>query len=161
VPDAIGDLEAATLPCAGLTAWSALFGTRPLQRNEWVLVQGTGGVAMAAPQWAKAAGASAIVTSSSGAKLRRAMALGADEVINYRADPGWAEKAREITGGRGVDIVVDVVGGSETDACARAVGPGGIIAANGRLDANTVGADTLVFQWYLSWSAIVSRMKRC
>src|SRR5436309_924425 len=77
VPDELGDLEAATLPCAGLTAWSALFGARPLQRGEWILVQGTGGVSIAALQWAKAAGANVVVTSSSDAKLRRAKALGA------------------------------------------------------------------------------------
>lgn len=134
LPDEIGDLEAATLPCAGLTAWSALFGARPLKQGDWVLVQGTGGVAIAALQWAKAAGARVIVTSSSDAKLRRATALGADAVINYRKSPLWAEAARDATGGRGVDIVVDVVGGSETEACARAAAEGGIIAAVGRLD---------------------------
>jgi NADPH:quinone reductase-like Zn-dependent oxidoreductase len=133
VPDEISDLEAATLPCAGLTAWSALFGPRPVKAREWVLLQGTGGVSIAALQWAKAAGARAIVTSSSNAKLRRAKALGADIGINYRSEPDWANAARAATGGRGVDIVVDVVGVAQLKACARALGDGGIISGVGRL----------------------------
>jgi NADPH:quinone reductase-like Zn-dependent oxidoreductase len=134
VPDEIGDLEAATLPCAGLTAWTALFGARPLKAGEWILVQGTGGVSIAALQWAKAAGAKIVVTSSSDAKLARARALGADIGINYRRNPDWAGAAREALGGRGVDIVVDVVGDAQIDACARAVGEGGVISAVGRLE---------------------------
>jgi len=133
IPHEIGDLEAATLPCAGLTAWTALFGARPLQPGEWVLVQGTGGVSVAALQWAKAAGAKVIATSSSDSKLARARALGADITINYRAVADWADAARASLGGRGVDIVVDVVGAAELDACARVVADGGAIAAVGRL----------------------------
>ncbi len=133
IPDEIGDLEAATLPCAGLTAWTALFGARPLRPGEWVLVQGTGGVSLAALQWAKAAGANVIATSSSEAKLARARALGADITINYRKVPDWAGAALAALGGRGVDIVVDVVGATEIDACARVVADGGAIAAVGRL----------------------------
>jgi len=134
IPDEIGDLEAATLPCAGLTAWSALFGERPLQAGEWILVQGTGGVSLAALQWAKAVGAKVVATSSSDAKLHRAKALGADITINYRTTPDWAGAARAALGGRGVDIVIDVVGTSELQACARVVAEGGLIAAVGRLD---------------------------
>jgi NADPH:quinone reductase-like Zn-dependent oxidoreductase len=133
IPDEIGDLEAATLPCAGLTAWSAVFGPRPVKTGDWVLVQGTGGVSIAALQWAKAAGARVIVTSSSDAKLRRARALGADIGINYRAEPDWATSARAALGGRGVDLVVDVVGASQLDSCARVLEEGGVIAAVGRL----------------------------
>lgn len=133
IPDEIGDLEAATVPCAGLTAWTALFGARPLQSGEWVLVQGTGGVSLAALQWAKAAGGRVIVTSSSDSKLARARALGADITINYRGAPDWAGAARSSLGGRGVDIVVDVVGAAELDACARVLVDGGAIAAIGRL----------------------------
>jgi NADPH:quinone reductase-like Zn-dependent oxidoreductase len=133
IPDEIGDLEAATLPCAGLTAWTALFGPRPLKAGEWVLVQGTGGVSIAALQWAKAAGANVVVCSSSDAKRRRAQALGADITINYRTTPDWARAARQALGGRGVDIVVDVVGVAELDACARVVGDDGIISEVGRL----------------------------
>lgn len=134
VPDEIGDLEAATLPCAGLTAWSALFGARPLRAGEWVLLQGTGGVSLAALQWTKAAGAQVIVTSSSDAKLKRARALGADIAINYRTTPDWPAAARAALGGRGVDILVDVVGAAETEASARAVSDGGVISAVGRLE---------------------------
>lgn len=134
IPDEIGDLEAATLPCAGLTAWSAVFGPRPLEAGEWILVQGTGGVSLAALQWAKAAAANVIITSSSDAKLNRAKALGADIAINYRTTPDWAEAARAAMGGRGVDIVVDVVGVAGIEDCARVVGDGGIISAVGRLE---------------------------
>jgi NADPH:quinone reductase-like Zn-dependent oxidoreductase len=133
LPDEISDLEAATLPCAGLTAWTALFGPRPLAAGEWVLVQGTGGVSIAALQWAKASGANVIATSSSDAKLRRAQALGADITINYRTTPDWPAAARQALGGRGVDIVVDVVGMAGLEACARVVGDGGIISEVGRL----------------------------
>jgi NADPH:quinone reductase-like Zn-dependent oxidoreductase len=133
-PDEIGDLEAATLPCAGLTAWTAVFGPRPVQAGEWVLVQGTGGVSLAALQWAKAVGANVIVTSSSDAKLKRAKVLGADIGINYRTTPDWAGAARAALGGRGADIVVDVVGVSGVEDCARAVADGGVISAVGRLE---------------------------
>jgi NADPH:quinone reductase-like Zn-dependent oxidoreductase len=134
VPDELGDLEAATLPCAGLTAWSAVFGPRPLQPGEWILVQGTGGVSLAALQWAKAAGAKVAITSSSDAKLRRARALGADVTVNYRTSPDWAKAVREALGGKGVDIVVDVVGTAQLPASASLLNEGGIIAAIGMLE---------------------------
>lgn len=133
VPDELGDLEAATLPCAGLTAWSALFGARPIRPGEWVLAPGTGGVSLAALQWAKAAGANVAVTSSSDAKLRRAKALGADVTVNYRTGPDWAAEVRKQIGG-GVDIVVDVVGTGELGAAASLLNDGSILAAIGMLD---------------------------
>lgn len=134
VPDELGDLEAATLPCAGLTAWSALFGPRPLQAGETVLLQGTGGVSLAALQWAKAAGATVVITSSSNAKLHRAKALGADVGINYVETSDWAAAARDALGGAGADIVVDVVGERELAKSAAVLNDGGIIAAVGMLD---------------------------
>jgi NADPH:quinone reductase-like Zn-dependent oxidoreductase len=134
IPDELGDLDAAAMPCAGLTAWNAVFGSRPVRAGEWVLVQGTGGVSLFALQWAKAAGARVIVTSSSDAKLARARALGADLGINYRTTPDWSSAARAATGGRGVDIVVDVVGEAQLEQCARAVAEGGVISAVGRLE---------------------------
>jgi NADPH:quinone reductase-like Zn-dependent oxidoreductase len=134
VPDELGDLEVAAMPCAGLTAWNAVFGSRPVRAGEWVLVQGIGGVSICALQWAKAAGARIIVTSSSDAKLARARALGADLGINYRTTSDWSSAAREATGGRGVDIVVDVVGEAQLEQCARAVAEGGVISAVGRLE---------------------------
>jgi len=105
--------EAATLTTAGLTAWRALFEHGALQPGQDVLVQGTGGVSVFALQFAKLAGARVIATSSSDAKLERLRALGADEVINYRKDPEWGQTVRGLTGGRGVDHVVEV-GGPET-----------------------------------------------
>jgi len=134
LPDVLGDLEAATLPCAGITAWSALFRPRPLQAGEWVAVQGTGGVSLAALQFAKAAGAHVVVTSSSDAKLKRAKALGADVCVNYRTTPDWAVAARSALGGQGVDIVVDVAGANQLDASVGLLNEGGIVTAVGMLD---------------------------
>ena len=133
IPDEVGDLEAATLPCAGLTAWASLFGARPLRAGEWVLAQGTGGVSLAALQWAKAAGAKVLITSSSDAKLRRAKALGADLTVNYRKHPDWAASARDALGGVGVDILIDNAGSSDLEAAASLVKDDGVIAAIGLL----------------------------
>ena len=131
VPDALGDLEAATFACAGLTAWNALFLDRPLQPGEWVLCHGTGGVSLAALQFAKAHGANVVLTSSSDAKLRRGKALGADICLNYRDDPNWAAKARAASGG--IAIVIDVAGADQLEANASTLAPDGIIAAIGML----------------------------
>lgn len=105
--------EAATLPCAGVTAWYALFEGANVRPGTTVLLLGTGGVSMFALQFAKMAGARVIITSSSDEKLERARKLGADEIINYKKTPNWAEKVLELTGGRGADHAVDV-GGPET-----------------------------------------------
>jgi NADPH:quinone reductase-like Zn-dependent oxidoreductase len=103
-------VESATLTTAGLTAWRALHDEGRLKAGETVLVQGTGGVSIFALQFAKMAGATVIATSSSDEKLEKLKALGADAVINYRKTPDWGQKAREITGGRGVDHVIEVGG---------------------------------------------------
>jgi NADPH:quinone reductase-like Zn-dependent oxidoreductase len=132
LPDELGDLEAATLPCAGLTAWSALFGQRPIKAGEWIATHGTGGVSLAALQWAKAAGANVVITSSSDAKLRRARSHGADITINYRSEPDWATAARRQLGGKGVDIVIDTA--TQLQASGSLLNEGGIIAAIGMLD---------------------------
>ncbi len=144
IPDELGDMEAATLPCAGLTAWNALYQERPLQPGEWVLCPGTGGVSIAALQFAKAAGAHVVMTSSSDAKLARARAMGADITINYRNDPDWPGAIRTALGGKGVDIVVDVVGASALETNASLLNPGGALAAIGMLgsDFSWHGADT-------------------
>jgi len=105
--------EASTLPCAGLTAWRAVKVEAPVGPGQTVLVQGTGGVSIFALQFAKALGAKVIATSSSDEKLQRAKALGADMLINYKTTPDWGAKARELTGGKGVDVVVEV-GGENT-----------------------------------------------
>lgn len=144
IPDELGDLEAATLPCAGLTAWSALFGARPIKAGEWVLVQGTGGVSLAALQWAKAAGAKVVLTSSSDAKLHRAAAMGADVTINYRTTADWAAAAREALGGAPVSIVVDVAGAAQIEASASLLADDGIIAAIGMLDGQFSWGDNAV-----------------
>lgn len=106
-------VEAATLPCAGLTAWRALAEESQIGPGSSVLVQGTGGVSIFALQFAKAMGARVIVTSSSDAKLERARALGADDTINYRSTPDWSKAVNDLTDGEGVDLVVEV-GGAET-----------------------------------------------
>ncbi len=110
VPDALTDHQVATLPCAALTAWRALFCDARLVPGDVVLVQGTGGVSIFGLQFAKAAGYRVIVTSSSDEKLERARALGADHVINYRTTPEWGAAARAWTGPRGVDFIMGTGG---------------------------------------------------
>jgi NADPH:quinone reductase-like Zn-dependent oxidoreductase len=124
--------EAATLPCAGVTAWNALMeGSPSLRPGAWVAVLGTGGVSLLALQIAKAAGARVIATSSSDAKLERALALGADAVINYKTTPEWGVEAMRITGG--VDHVVEVGGQGTMAQSMQAIGFGGEIAIIGVL----------------------------
>ena len=129
VPGHLSDAEAATLPIAAVTAWSTLQ-EGGVKTGDWVLVQGTGGVALFALQFAKLAGARVVVLSSSDEKLARARGLGADVGINYRAVPDWAPAVREATGGRGVDIVVETAGGS-LDKSLAAVAFGGFIGIVG------------------------------
>jgi NADPH:quinone reductase-like Zn-dependent oxidoreductase len=112
IPGHLSLVEAAALPCAGLTAWRALFDEAHLRPGQTVLVQGTGGVSIFALQLAKLAGATVIVTSSSDEKLERAKTLGADHTINYRAVPEWGKAAADWAGG-GIDHVVEV-GGKDT-----------------------------------------------
>ncbi len=140
-PPEIGDLEAATLPCAGLTAWNALFQHRPIKAGEWVYCPGTGGVSLAAMQLAKAAGAHVVITSSSDAKLARAKAMGADACINYRTTPDLAAAIRSAIGG-GVEVVVDVVGKDQLELNLSLLNEGGLVATIGMLGAHfSWGAD--------------------
>jgi NADPH:quinone reductase-like Zn-dependent oxidoreductase len=125
--------EAATLPCAALTAWRGMFVETQTKPGDWVLVQGTGGVSIFALQFAKAAGARVIATSSSDAKLERLKALGADHVINYRETPEWGRKAFELTGGRGVDEVVEIGGPGTLNQSIAACRAGGHISLVGVL----------------------------
>lgn len=129
VPPHLSDAEAATLPIAALTAWSTLQ-EGDVKTGDTVLVQGTGGVALFALQFAKLAGAKVIVISSSDEKLERAKALGADIGINYRTTPDWHVAVKEATGGRGVDIIVETVG-SSLDKSLGAVAFGGFIGVIG------------------------------
>lgn len=109
-PKGYSDAEAATLPCAALTAWRGLMVAGSCKPGDIVLVQGSGGVSIFALQFAKAAGATVIATSSSGEKLERLKDLGADHLINYKETPDWGKAALQWTGGRGVDHVVEIGG---------------------------------------------------
>jgi NADPH:quinone reductase-like Zn-dependent oxidoreductase len=139
-PPHLADEEAACLPCAGVTAWSALIEHGAIQPGETVLLQGTGGVSIFALQFAKLAGARVLITSSSDEKLERARALGADETINYKTTPDWEKRARELTGGGGVDHVVEVGGGGTFGKSLRAIRIGGTISVIGVLGG--AGSDT-------------------
>jgi NADPH:quinone reductase-like Zn-dependent oxidoreductase len=132
VPEHLSEVEAATLPCAGVTAFSALTQAQ-LKPGQTVLLQGTGGVSLFALQFAKLFGARVILTSSSDAKLEKARALGADETLNYKTTPEWGKRARELTRGEGVDLVVEVGGAGTFEQSLRAVRPGGQVAVIGVL----------------------------
>lgn len=110
MPQGYSFREAATLPCAALTAWRGMFVENKVKPGDWVLTQGTGGVSVFALQFAKAAGARVIATSSSDEKIERLTALGADHTINYKDTPDWGAQAFELTEGRGVDEVVEIGG---------------------------------------------------
>lgn len=132
-PKNLNDLEASTLSCAGLTAWNALYGleSRALKPGQWVLTQGTGGVSIFALQFAKAAGAKVIATTSSAAKAETLKALGADHVINYKEVSAWGEKAKELTGGVGVQHVVEVGGPTTMAQSLKAIAIDGVITIIG------------------------------
>jgi NADPH:quinone reductase-like Zn-dependent oxidoreductase len=132
-PAHLGFEEAATLPCAGLTAWRAIAIEAPVGPGDTVLVQGTGGVSIFALQFAKARGATVIATSSSDEKLERVKALGADFTINYKKTEDWGRVAREMTGGRGVDVVVEVGGENTLNQSFDAARIGGSIVVIGVL----------------------------
>lgn len=110
LPDIISFEQAACLPCAGVTAWNALFGTGPLMPGQTVLATGTGNVSLSALRLAKAAGARVGITSSDSEKIERVLALGADFGVNYRTRPDWNETVREATAGHGADIVLENAG---------------------------------------------------
>lgn len=133
-PQSLDDLQASTLPCAGLTAWFALAEADHTGPGDTVLIQGTGGVALFGLQFAKAMGATAIVTTSSADKAMRVKALGADHVINRREQPAWGRAALELTGGRGVDHVLELAGGDISESMA-GIAQGGRVSVIGVLDA--------------------------
>jgi NADPH:quinone reductase-like Zn-dependent oxidoreductase len=132
-PAGYSHAEAATLTCAGLTAWRALFCDNAIKPGDTVLVQGSGGVSVFALQFAKATGARVIATSSSDAKLERLKALGADELINYMDVPAWGVRTLELTGGVGVDCVVEIGGAGTLDQSMLAARVGGHVALIGVL----------------------------
>lgn len=133
IPDHLTWAEAATLPCAGVTAWNALFSACDIRPGTTVLIQGTGGVSIFALQFAKMAGARVLGTSSSDEKLERANDLGLDAGLNYRANPEWEKWALEQTGGEGVDLVVEVGGSGTLPRSIKAVRVGGTVAQIGVL----------------------------
>jgi NADPH:quinone reductase-like Zn-dependent oxidoreductase len=132
LPDALSFEEAASLPCAAVTAWNALMGGG-CGPGKTVLVQGTGGVSIFALQFAKALGARVLATSGSDDKLARALELGASAGTNYKANPDWDKWARQQTDGVGVDIVVEVGGAGTLERSVRAVRFGGHVALIGVL----------------------------
>ena len=133
MPEGYSYREAATLPCAALTAWRALMVEARVKPGDWVLTQGTGGVSIFALQFAKAAGCRVISTSSSDTKLERLKELGADHVINYKTTPEWGKAAKKLTGGRGVDEVVEIGGPGTLAQSIAASRPGGHISLIGVL----------------------------
>jgi len=134
VPDSLSLEEAATLPCAGQTAWHALFGAGiPVQPGQTVLTLGTGGVSSFALLFAKAAGARVVITSSSDDKLERARALGADETINYERTPDWHDEVLARTDGHGVDCVVETGGAGTLERSFQSLAPGGKVGLIGVL----------------------------
>ncbi|WP_432937415.1 zinc-dependent alcohol dehydrogenase family protein [Kribbella sp. CA-253562] len=146
-PAALTDEEAATLPIAALTPWAALREHGDIGAGDTVLVQGTGGVSIFAIQIAAALRARVIATSSSDVKLARARELGATDTINYRTTPDWAGAALELTGGRGVDLVLDVVGGDGLRDSIRAARGSGMVAVIGFLDGQSANLDLMNLLW--------------
>jgi NADPH:quinone reductase-like Zn-dependent oxidoreductase len=133
VPEHLSEEEAATLPCAALTAWHALVTEGGVKPGDTVLAQGTGGVSLFALQFARLAGARVLITSGHDAKLERALSLGAAEGINYKTTPDWGDWARNRTGRVGVDHVVEVGGAGTLGQSMRAVRPGGRVSLIGVL----------------------------
>src|SRR5262249_39506994 len=134
-PRSLDAAAASTLPVAGLTAWMALVELGKLRAGQTVVVQGTGGVALFAVQFAAALGARVILTSSSDEKLERARALGATDTINRQQTPEWHQAVRDLTAGRGADHILEMAGGDNVQKSLEAVAVGGRISLVGLLDA--------------------------
>jgi NADPH:quinone reductase-like Zn-dependent oxidoreductase len=133
VPSHLTDVEAATLPDSGVTAWHAVHRRSRVQKGDRVLIQGTGGVSTFALLFVHALGGVPIVLSSSDQKLEKAKALGAADVINYKKTPAWEEEVLGLTGGRGVDHVIEVVGGENLNRSLKAVRVSGSVCFIGTL----------------------------
>jgi NADPH:quinone reductase-like Zn-dependent oxidoreductase len=144
IPDHLSFEEAATLPCAGVTAWSALAG---VGAGDTVLVQGSGGVSIFAAQFAVAAGARVIATTSSAEKATRFGELGVQDVVNYVDRPDWGAEVRRLTGGRGVDLVVEIGGAGSLAQSSRALAYGGRISLIGNLAPSGEEIDLMQFFW--------------
>jgi NADPH:quinone reductase-like Zn-dependent oxidoreductase len=133
IPEHLSFEQAATLPCAAVTAWNALIAQGNIETGDSVLLQGTGGVSLFALQFAKVSGARIIITSSSDEKLGRALKMGAADGINYRTTPDWDKRVRELTDGKGVDHIVEVGGAGTLPRSFKAVRTGGLISLIGVL----------------------------
>jgi NADPH:quinone reductase-like Zn-dependent oxidoreductase len=133
VPSYFSFEQAATLPCAGVTAWHALYEAAALKPGDQLLVQGSGGVSLFALQLARAAGARVLATSSSAEKRARLEQMGAAHTIDYRANGDWGDSARALSGGRGVDLVVEVGGAGTFDQSVKALRWGGTMSILGVL----------------------------
>ena len=145
VPEHLTFEEAATLPCAAVTAWNALFTHGRLQPDDFVLLEGTGGVSIFGLQFSGAAGARPIITSSSDAKLERARELGAFGTANYSTNPDWQDEVRSLTGNAGVAHVLEVGGQETLPKAVQALGFGGHIALIGGLSGSANSpADSLL-----------------
>jgi NADPH:quinone reductase-like Zn-dependent oxidoreductase len=137
IPAHLSFEQAATLPCAAVTAWNGLFVSGNLQPGQTLLLQGTGGVSLFGLQFGRQAGARIILISSSDAKLERARAMGAHETINYRTEPDWEKRVLELTGGRGVDLTLEVGGAGTLSKTLRATACAGHISLIGVLSGIT------------------------
>ncbi|CAE6482669.1 unnamed protein product [Rhizoctonia solani] len=137
IPDYLSYEEASTLPCAALTAWNSFFERKPVTDKSTVLVLGSGGVSVFGAQLAKAAGARVIATTSSEAKAQKYRALGVDEVVNYREHPEWSAKVKELTGGKGVEQVLEVGGQGTIFQSIKSIERGGMIHVIGAVASGT------------------------
>ncbi|KAI1265083.1 NAD(P)-binding protein [Xylariaceae sp. FL1019] len=149
-PKTLSHAQAATLTCSGLTAWNALMGYkgRMVKKDDWVLVQGTGGVSIAALQIALAAGANVIATTSSSAKASRLLSLGATHVLNYRETPSWGTAAKDLTPSScGVDHVIDVGGPTTLPESMQAVRRDGLITISGLVGGLEGSVDMMAALW--------------
>jgi NADPH:quinone reductase-like Zn-dependent oxidoreductase len=140
LPEYLTDIEAASLPCAALTAWSALVNCSATAAGHRVLVQGCGGVALFALAFAKMLGAHVTVITSSAQRMQRVQQLGADATINYREQPEWAKATREFTDGRGYDLILELGGEQTLPQSLRCIRPGGTIAMIGILSGSAMSA---------------------
>ncbi|MFA7585768.1 MAG: NAD(P)-dependent alcohol dehydrogenase [Novosphingobium sp.] len=160
MPEGLGFMEAATIPCAGVTAWTALTGDGGIEPGDVVVIQGSGGVAIWTLQLAKSMGARVIALTSSREKSATLASLGADLTIDYKSQPDWALPVIEFTGGAGADLIVDVVGGAGFSQSIAACRMGGRIAAIGFL-ADTIAPvaipDLLLRHIRISGRAVGSR----
>ncbi|KAI1112912.1 hypothetical protein F5Y14DRAFT_240986 [Nemania sp. NC0429] len=148
-PKNLSYVEAATLTCAGLTSWNALYGLKAIKPGDSVLVQGTGGVSLFALQFAKAAGATVIATTSTKEKEAIVKKLGADHVLNYKEDKSWGETAKKLTGGLGVDFVIEVGGADTMPQSLAAIRMEGTIAIIGFVGGGNVEASLLECLFHL------------